>query len=224
MYKDIKEAIDLLEAHCKSCRERGSGYLINCQGNLPKCRTFKVLALLCPLAEEPSQSLRIDIENVIKILPHRTNLEYPDGEDCKGADENCPKCLLQAALSKHSNYYQAEEPEAGDFTKRFRDFIKLSEEHLSKSKIGRLRTYGKESCKIIDRQAAELKKKQDVTEYERLLDKHIEAVKHIHCLWGDLDAECRVSQMLLAEQKKLKAEITKLKGKQDAEEFRAETL
>ena len=52
-----------------------------------------------------------------------------------------------------------------------------------------------------------LHEEPEPSEYERLLDKHIEAVKHIHRLWEDLDAECRVSQMLLAEQKKLQAEL-----------------
>jgi hypothetical protein len=53
---------------------------------------------------------------------------------------------------------KAQEPPAGEFTKRYRELIKLSEEHLSKSKIGRLRKYGREACNIIDHQAEEKKR------------------------------------------------------------------
>lgn len=45
-----------------------------------------------------------------------------------------------------------------EFTKRFRGLIKLSEDHLSDNKIGRLQTNGREACDIIDRFAAKKKK------------------------------------------------------------------
>ncbi|KKN73448.1 hypothetical protein LCGC14_0400230 [marine sediment metagenome] len=60
-------------------------------------------------------------------------------------------------------------PEVAEFTKRFRDFIRLSKEHSSKSKIGRLRTYGKEACDVIDRQEEKIKQ----------LDWEIEGLKAI---------------------------------------------
>ena len=41
----------------------------------------------------------------------------------------------------------AKEPvDTSEFIKRFRDLIKLSELHLSKGKIGRLRSLGREAC------------------------------------------------------------------------------
>ncbi len=46
---------------------------------------------------------------------------------------------------------------SSEFTKKFRELIKLSEEHLSDNKIGRLQTYGKEACKIIDTSEASRK-------------------------------------------------------------------
>lgn len=63
--------------------------------------------------------------------------------------------------------------EAGAFTKRFRDFIKLSEEHLSKSKIGRLRIYGREACTRLDQleydlQTLEAYRNQNIKQHNRI--------------------------------------------------------
>ena len=69
----------------------------------------------------------------------------------------CPKCgktfplFMDIEFGSHVAGCKApEQPPAGDFTKRFRDLIKLSEDHLSDNKIGRLQTYGKEACDIIE--------------------------------------------------------------------------
>ena len=50
-----------------------------------------------------------------------------------------------------------QQPTARKFTKKFRKLIKLSEDHLSINKIGRLQMYGKEACDIID--SAEARRK-----------------------------------------------------------------
>lgn len=47
--------------------------------------------------------------------------------------------------------------EPSEFTSSFRKLIKLSEEHLSNNKIGRLRTYGRDACDLINHQAATIK-------------------------------------------------------------------
>ncbi len=58
---------------------------------------------------------------------------------------------------------------AADFTKKFHELIKLSEEHLSDNKIGRLQTYGKEACKRLDRAASTKKDLLEACGYSHIL-------------------------------------------------------
>ena len=71
----------------------------------------------------------------------------------------CKTCGGEYVVDAHPDYLpipcpDCQQPTAGAFTKKFRELIKLSEKHLSKSKIGRLRTYGKEACDRLDRAEA----------------------------------------------------------------------
>ncbi len=50
---------------------------------------------------------------------------------------------------------QPKDQPSSKLTKKFRELIKLSEEHLSDNKIGRLQAYGKEACKLLDKSEAE---------------------------------------------------------------------
>ena len=52
---------------------------------------------------------------------------------------------------------QPKDQPSSKLTKKFRELIKLSEEHLSDNKIGRLQAYGKEACKLLDKSEASRK-------------------------------------------------------------------
>lgn len=77
------------------------------------------------------------------------------------ASQEAITCQLDKAIALLS-----QQPEASELTKRLRELIKLSEKHLSNSKIGRLQTYGREVCDFSDLQAEELKDAKQ--EIERL--------------------------------------------------------
>lgn len=92
-------------------------------------------------------------------------------------------------LAKQALTLLRSQPEAGEFTKKFRDFIKLSEEHLSNNKIGRLRTHGLTACDLLDAQSSELKGKEG----------EIEGLKErLEKLTGErllIDAYCRTEDI-----------------------------
>lgn len=101
--------------------------------------------------------------------------------DARALLKPCETCGGSGYTGPHPGTYTKDEPNAvpcpncppsaTEFTRRFRDFIKLSEEHLSKSKIGRLRTYGKEACDIIVRQAEQIKRLEEaLKKYGRHLE------------------------------------------------------
>lgn len=96
--------------------------------------------------------------------------EIPQGNEAKRIE------LIRLALALLS----AEQPDAGSFVQRFRKFINLSEEHLSKNKIGRLRTYGKEACGLLA--AAEQKaKKFEIGEnlYREYYKSHVATINNL---------------------------------------------
>ena len=61
---------------------------------------------------------------------------------CRKINPNYPK--------KRCKDYSTEKPDAGKFVKRFCDLIKLSEDHLSNNKIGRLQALGREAIARIE--------------------------------------------------------------------------
>lgn len=75
-----------------------------------------------------------------------------------------------------------------EFTKIFRDFIKISEEHPSKHKPNRLRTYGREACNIIDRQAQTIK--DQAAEIKDVIKFKDEIIKALNKRLSDLGAQC----------------------------------
>lgn len=109
---------------------------------LPICveyqyRVEEVLTLLRPLAKEPEAGVINNIEKYKKVVPLYMQGMLERGEIDKA----------------HLDKWLAEEPPQGEFTKELREYVR---------KVG-----GDgiilEACKVIDRQAAELKHILDVT-------------------------------------------------------------
>jgi hypothetical protein len=87
----------------------------------------------------------------------------------------CFRCQFYIHESPCPDCQQPKDQPGSEFTKKFRELIKLSEEHLSDNKIGRLQTYGKEACKIID--TSEASRKELLEALEKVQQYRIAAEK-----------------------------------------------
>jgi len=142
-------------------------------------------------------------------VPTIGNKEHCD-KACTGYEPKCKTCGGSGEIENPVNGGEGNkwdcpdckpaEPEGSEFTKRMR--TKYKGRAFADCRANEVLEDFSEACDIIDHKDILLKNREnEVIAYKAELKDTI----------ANLDAECRVSQMLLVGQKKLKAELKKLK-------------